>query len=172
MRQVATSVVQPGLAKLAIGVGMLAAGALEAVATDGQNKRSSTLAGPAARLANLGFNVPPLPQPESCSPEGSVGADCLHMHHVRALTLGYQWASPGLEIGALVWLCDHHLKRMSIVRAPAFLARALYGQPCLYTNKTLLKRIWNAPDRIRTCDLRFRRPTLYPTELRAREPRF
>ena len=26
----------------------------------------------------------------------------------------------------------------------------------------------NAPDRIRTCDLRFRRPTLYPTELRAR----
>ncbi len=25
----------------------------------------------------------------------------------------------------------------------------------------------NAPDRIRTCDLRFRRPTLYPTELRA-----
>ena len=25
-----------------------------------------------------------------------------------------------------------------------------------------------APDRIRTCDLRFRRPTLYPTELRAR----
>src|SRR6187200_1422720 len=27
----------------------------------------------------------------------------------------------------------------------------------------------NAPDRIRTCDLRFRRPTLYPTELRARD---
>src|SRR5215813_6171915 len=26
----------------------------------------------------------------------------------------------------------------------------------------------NAPDRIRTCDLRFRRPTLYPTELLAR----
>src|SRR4051794_13645005 len=26
----------------------------------------------------------------------------------------------------------------------------------------------SAPDRIRTCDLRFRRPTLYPTELRAR----
>jgi hypothetical protein len=26
----------------------------------------------------------------------------------------------------------------------------------------------NAPDRIRTCDLRFRRPTLYPTELQAR----
>ena len=26
----------------------------------------------------------------------------------------------------------------------------------------------NAPDRIRTCDLRFRRPTLYPAELRAR----
>src|SRR5436190_20926722 len=25
----------------------------------------------------------------------------------------------------------------------------------------------SAPDRIRTCDLRFRRPTLYPTELRA-----
>jgi hypothetical protein len=25
----------------------------------------------------------------------------------------------------------------------------------------------NAPDRIRTCDLRFRRPTLYPAELRA-----
>ena len=25
----------------------------------------------------------------------------------------------------------------------------------------------NAPDRIRTCDLRFRRPTLYPTELQA-----
>jgi hypothetical protein len=30
----------------------------------------------------------------------------------------------------------------------------------------------SAPDRIRTCDLRFRRPTLYPTELRARVPRF
>jgi hypothetical protein len=28
----------------------------------------------------------------------------------------------------------------------------------------------SAPDRIRTCDLRFRRPTLYPTELRARDP--
>ena len=27
----------------------------------------------------------------------------------------------------------------------------------------------SAPDRIRTCDLRFRRPTLYPAELRARE---
>jgi hypothetical protein len=26
-----------------------------------------------------------------------------------------------------------------------------------------------APDRIRTCDLRFRRPTLYPTELQARD---
>src|SRR3954464_4291761 len=26
---------------------------------------------------------------------------------------------------------------------------------------------FNAPDRIRTCDLRFRRPTLYPAELRA-----
>src|SRR5881296_2618928 len=26
---------------------------------------------------------------------------------------------------------------------------------------------WHAPDRIRTCDLRFRRPTLYPAELRA-----
>ncbi len=26
----------------------------------------------------------------------------------------------------------------------------------------------SAPDRIRTCDLRFRRPTLYPAELRAR----
>ena len=26
----------------------------------------------------------------------------------------------------------------------------------------------NGPDRIRTCDLRFRRPTLYPAELRAR----
>jgi hypothetical protein len=26
----------------------------------------------------------------------------------------------------------------------------------------------SAPDRIRTCDLRFRRPTLYPTELLAR----
>src|SRR6195952_439552 len=26
----------------------------------------------------------------------------------------------------------------------------------------------NAPDRIRTCDLRFRRPTLYPAELLAR----
>jgi hypothetical protein len=25
----------------------------------------------------------------------------------------------------------------------------------------------SAPDRIRTCDLRFRRPTLYPAELRA-----
>src|SRR3954454_12026928 len=25
----------------------------------------------------------------------------------------------------------------------------------------------DAPDRIRTCDLRFRRPTLYPTELQA-----
>jgi hypothetical protein len=30
--------------------------------------------------------------------------------------------------------------------------------------------ILSAPDRIRTCDLRFRRPTLYPTELRARVP--
>src|SRR5690348_14983447 len=29
----------------------------------------------------------------------------------------------------------------------------------------------NAPDRIRTCDLRFRRPTLYPAELLARESR-
>lgn len=27
----------------------------------------------------------------------------------------------------------------------------------------------NAPDRIRTCDLRFRRPTLYPAELRAQD---
>ncbi len=30
-----------------------------------------------------------------------------------------------------------------------------------------LSRRSNAPDRIRTCDLRFRRPTLYPAELRA-----
>ena len=29
-------------------------------------------------------------------------------------------------------------------------------------------RCYGAPDRIRTCDLRLRRPTLYPTELRAR----
>jgi hypothetical protein len=29
-----------------------------------------------------------------------------------------------------------------------------------------------APDRIRTCGLRLRRPTLYPAELRAREHRF
>src|SRR5215210_2039627 len=28
-------------------------------------------------------------------------------------------------------------------------------------------RVSSAPDRIRTCDLRFRRPTLYPAELRA-----
>ena len=28
----------------------------------------------------------------------------------------------------------------------------------------------NGPDRIRTCDLRFRRPTLYPAELRAWRP--
>jgi hypothetical protein len=28
----------------------------------------------------------------------------------------------------------------------------------------------SAPDRIRTCDLRFRRPTLYPAELRALGP--
>src|SRR3989338_1789628 len=27
---------------------------------------------------------------------------------------------------------------------------------------------FSAPDRSRTCDLRFRKPTLYPTELRAR----
>ena len=34
--------------------------------------------------------------------------------------------------------------------------------------KCLLYRDFiSAPDRIRTCDLRFRRPTLYPTELRA-----
>src|SRR5262249_41313055 len=32
----------------------------------------------------------------------------------------------------------------------------------------LSMQIFSAPDRIRTCDLRFRRPTLYPTELRAR----
>ena len=27
--------------------------------------------------------------------------------------------------------------------------------------------VFNTPGRIRTCDLRFRKPTLYPTELRA-----
>src|SRR5688572_15970606 len=31
----------------------------------------------------------------------------------------------------------------------------------------LLRGFLDAPDRIRTCDLRFRRPTLYPAELRA-----
>src|SRR5215211_2411460 len=31
-----------------------------------------------------------------------------------------------------------------------------------------LRNARNAPDRIRTCDLWFRRPALYPTELRAR----
>ena len=34
--------------------------------------------------------------------------------------------------------------------------------------QTRAKSRRSAPDRIRTCDLRFRRPTLYPTELRAR----
>ena len=29
----------------------------------------------------------------------------------------------------------------------------------------------NIPDRIRTCDLRFRKPSLYPTELRGRRLR-
>src|SRR5215210_5067772 len=31
----------------------------------------------------------------------------------------------------------------------------------------VLAQLQSAPDRIRTCDLRFRRPTLYPAELRA-----
>jgi len=35
-------------------------------------------------------------------------------------------------------------------------------------SKTVVSRLSvDAPDRIRTCDLRFRRPTLYPTELLA-----
>src|SRR4051794_30328136 len=38
--------------------------------------------------------------------------------------------------------------------------------PVLDSTRDSLER--NAPDRIRTCDLRFRRPTLYPTELLAR----
>src|SRR5947208_6037388 len=32
----------------------------------------------------------------------------------------------------------------------------------------VVRGVPSAPDRIRTCDLRFRRPTLYPAELRAR----
>jgi hypothetical protein len=34
-------------------------------------------------------------------------------------------------------------------------------------NEPNFMRLKNTPDGIRTCDLRFRKPTLYPTELRA-----
>ncbi len=39
------------------------------------------------------------------------------------------------------------------------------------TNPLFPARFLSAPDRIRTCDLRFRRPTLYPAELRAQRVR-
>src|SRR5215212_5661389 len=40
-------------------------------------------------------------------------------------------------------------------------SRSLQGSSCRCSPSP------SAPDRIRTCDLRFRRPTLYPAELRA-----
>ena len=43
-----------------------------------------------------------------------------------------------------------------------------FGWPCLTTTKPpRLRGFRSAPERIRTSDLRFRRPTLYPAELRA-----
>ncbi len=47
---------------------------------------------------------------------------------------------------------------------PRFAAEAVRGKE----KPRLSGAFWSAPDRIRTCDLRFRRPTLYPAELRAR----
>lgn len=41
--------------------------------------------------------------------------------------------------------------------------------PLRHCRKCLIhKRFTNAPGKIRTCDPRFRKPMLYPTELRAR----
>ena len=45
------------------------------------------------------------------------------------------------------------------------------GPPCALASAwamAFLGGLYGAPDRIRTCDLRLRRPTLYPAELRAR----
>ena len=42
-------------------------------------------------------------------------------------------------------------------------AGLLHSQP----NRVVTGKTRSGPDRIRTCDLRFRRPTLYPAELRA-----
>jgi hypothetical protein len=55
---------------------------------------------------------------------------------------------------------SHAPDRMSLRSAPVILPGCLLRFPAPH-----------APDRIRTCDLRLRRPTLYPAELRARGPR-
>jgi hypothetical protein len=52
-------------------------------------------------------------------------------------------------------------------RANWMQVRDLFRDSAINTKTSRLQRVRSAPERIRTSDLRFRRPTLYPAELRA-----
>src|SRR5262249_50986157 len=68
----------------------------------------------------------------------------------KARTIG-RWRAPGMAAVALA-LGDRSMPR----------------EPSVYRGRgSGMGKGWSARDRIRTCDLRLRRPTLYPAELRA-----
>ena len=83
-------------------------------------------------------------------------------------------ARPGASNGSRATLCE--LPPVDVAAGPIARRGGLGDQPILVwlplisntcKNKEIDQKGDGAPDRIRTCDLWLRRPTLYPTELRA-----
>ena len=66
----------------------------------------------------------------------------------------------------------HHSRLYRGTNYPAKLRAAPVTQPKRVTQTGLSKTKSGAPDRTRTCNLRLRRPLLYPVELRAQKPQW
>jgi hypothetical protein len=81
----------------------------------------------------------------------------------------FPFALAGQTVSAL----DLAVERVDVIESAELTDRLLLdaGKTDFLSRETrsrVMAHFSSAPDRIRTCDLRFRRPTLYPTELRAR----